>query len=148
MIELTDADIDTERLLNEAYRADCGAVVLFLGTTRQWTQERETEYLVYDAYQSMALSKLQELEQAAFERWPIKHVALVHRLGRVDISKASVAVVAASPHRDAAFEAARWLIDELKRQVPIWKQEHWTRQTSSWIHPPPNPGTPTSNPPT
>jgi molybdopterin synthase catalytic subunit len=148
MIELTSTEIDTQRILKDAYRADCGAVVLFLGTTRQWTKDRETDHLVYDAYQAMAVSKLEELERAAIDRWPVKHVAIVHRLGRVDIGKASVAVVVASPHREAAFEAAKWLIDELKRQVPIWKQEHWTSQEPSWIHPPSSPGNPTSNPPT
>ena len=108
MVELTDTTIDVPRLLNDAYRADCGAVVLFLGTTRQWTGQLETDHLVYEAYREMALGKLAELEQTACQRWPVRYCSMVHRLGRVDIGQASVAVVVASPHRDAAFEAAKW----------------------------------------
>lgn len=145
MIELTENPIDLNTLLSGVGDASCGAQVLFVGTTRQWTHrlnadssngERiETEYLIYDAYREMAISEMQQLEDAARARWPVRDVVLVHRLGRVAPKEASVAVAVSCPHRSEAFEAARWLIDELKHQVPIWKQEHYVQNGSEWIHP-------------
>ena len=83
----------------------------------------------------MAVAKMKELERIACERWPIRTVALVHRLGRVEIKEPSVAVIVGTPHRSEAFEAGKWLIDELKKQVPIWKKEWFAAQPPKWIHP-------------
>ena len=83
----------------------------------------------------MALSKLDELERTARNRWPILEVVIVHRLGQLQVGEASVAVGVSSPHRGEAFAAGQWLIDTLKEQVPIWKQEHWADGTSEWVHP-------------
>lgn len=140
MIELTDKPIDTHRLLEAVADPECGGQVLFLGTTRQWTRTSEghlleTEHLHYEAYAEMACAQLQALREAAVRRWPIKHVAIMHRLGRVDPLEASVGVAVSSPHRSEAFEAAKWLIDELKHEVPIWKQEHYVQNGAEWIHP-------------
>ncbi len=137
MVELVDGPIAVDRLLAAAQDESCGATVLFLGTTRRWTGSNETAYLEYESYREMAVEKLRELEQIACDRWPIRSVAIVHRLGRVDIKEASVAVVVSTPHRADAFEAGKWLIDELKQQVPIWKKEWSLTQTPKWQHPRP-----------
>ena len=134
MVELTRETIDTNRLLDYVTLPECGAEVLFVGTTRQWTGDQETLFLEYDGYEEMALKLLADLEAQARSRWQIREVAIAHRLGRVDIRQASVAVAVGSPHRADAFEAARWLIDQLKEQVPIWKCEHG-HAPARWVHP-------------
>jgi molybdopterin synthase catalytic subunit len=83
----------------------------------------------------MAEKKLAELEATARQRWPILECAIVHRLGRVEIGEASVAIAVSSAHRQPAFEAGQWLIDTLKETVPIWKCEHWADGTTEWVHP-------------
>lgn len=143
MVDLVDGPIPIDRLLSDSADESCGATVLFLGTTRRWTNQletgqTETAYLEYEGYREMALIKLAELETIARERWPIRSVAIVHRLGRVEIKEPSVAVVVSTPHRNEAFEAGKWLIDELKKQVPIWKKEWFAIQAPKWIHPTPN----------
>src|SRR6266404_120133 len=102
-------------------RADCGALVTFLGTTRSSHQGRSVVRLEYQAYESMAARALQRLEGDACARFSVAACAIVHRLGVVPVAEASVAVVVAAPHRAAAFEACRWVMDELKRSAPIWK---------------------------
>ena len=135
MIQLVDREIDAGALLRDAGDSTAGAAVLFLGTTRQITDDRETASLDYDCYRQMAEKKLAELEKQAKDRWDICQCAIVHRLGHVPIGEASVAVVVTTPHRGDAFEAARWLIDTLKEEVPIWKKENWADGTSEWVHP-------------
>lgn len=135
MIELTKTAIDATKALAAVASPHCGAIVLFLGTTRQWTAEKETTELAYECYEEMARSELAKLEASASERWPIENCLIVHRLGVVPIAEASVLVAVSSPHRDAAFEAARFLIDTLKKDVPIWKKENWADGTSDWVHP-------------
>lgn len=140
MIQLTNKPIDLQQLMLGNGTDECGAQVFFVGTTRRWTkqdseQALETDHLLYEAYEEMATSKLEELEREAMQRWPVKTVRLVHRIGRVDPGEPSVAVAVACPHRSEAFEAARWLIDTLKHEVPIWKQEHYVQNRKEWIHP-------------
>lgn len=135
MIQLTREPIDTSALLAQAMQPESGAVVLFLGTTREMTAGRRTLSLDYEAYDEMAAKKLAELEADARRRWPLVECSIVHRLGPVPLSEASVAIVVSTPHRADAFEAGKWLIDTLKHEVPIWKQEHWADGTSEWIHP-------------
>ena len=148
MIELTDKPIDVVRVLAAVTDPHCGAEVLFLGTTRQWTQaiasdatasdakaSVETSHLVYECHAELALGEMQRLAEEARQRWPVHKVAVVHRLGRVDPQEASVAVAVSCPHRSEAFEAGKWLIDQLKHTVPIWKQEHYVQSGAEWIHP-------------
>jgi molybdopterin synthase catalytic subunit len=135
MIELVRDKIDSQQLLDAVATTAAGAIVLFLGTTREWTKGRRTLWLDYDCYPELALRKLEELEAEARRRWPVLDVRIVHRLGRVDLAEASVAVAVSSPHRRDAFEAGQWLIDTLKEVVPIWKQEHWEDGSAEWIHP-------------
>jgi molybdopterin synthase catalytic subunit len=135
MVELVRHKIDSQQLLDAVATTAAGAIVLFLGTTREWTKGRRTLWLDYDCYPELALRKLEELEAEARRRWPVLDVRIVHRLGRVDLAEASVAVAVSSPHRRDAFEAGQWLIDTLKEVVPIWKQEHWEDGSAEWIHP-------------
>lgn len=135
MIQLTDNPIDTAALLARARHPNAGAVVLFLGTTRELTAGRQTVALDYEAYREMAEQKLAELEAEARRRWPVIECILVHRLGRVPPAEASVAIVVSTPHRRDAFAAGEWLIDTLKRDVPIWKREQWADGTTEWVHP-------------
>ena len=123
MIVLTDQQIDSSELQRQVSSPDAGAVVLFLGVTRGVTDGRETQSLDYECYEEMAEKKLREIESEARERWPIIASAIVHRLGHLEVGEASVAVAVSAAHRDAAFEAGRWLIDTLKKVVPIWKKE-------------------------
>ena len=149
VIDITYLPIDLGRIAEAVSDESCGASVLFLGTTRRWTSHvqadavqdierppiRETSHLIYDAYREMALTKLQELAGRASQRWPIRKLAIVHRVGRVDPMEPSVAIAVSTPHRREAFEAGQWLIDTLKHEVPIWKQEHYIQNESEWIHP-------------
>ncbi len=100
-----------------------GAIVIFDGIVRNHSRGRRTLYLEYESYESMALSKLQQLAADARGRFAIRDVAIVHRLGRIEIGESSVLIAVFSAHRAAAFEACRWLIDTLKSTVPIWKKE-------------------------
>jgi molybdopterin synthase catalytic subunit len=95
----------------------------------------ETAWLVYEAYEEMALKQLHRLADRAFKRWPICGLAIVHRLGRVEVLDPCIAIAVSCPHRPQAFEAARWLIDTIKCDVPIWKQENDASGSGNWIHP-------------
>jgi molybdopterin synthase catalytic subunit/molybdopterin converting factor small subunit len=117
--------IDTQAVLAKLKHPADGAAVVFEGVVRDNTRGRRTLYLDYEAYEEMALRQMDSLAEQAFHQFPIRDVAMVHRLGRLEIGEASVLIVVASAHRAAAFDACRWLIDTLKRTVPIWKKEHF-----------------------
>lgn len=140
MIELTAAPLDQAAITERVRSPRAGAVCTFLGTVRELTGTRRTESLAYEAYPEMALKKLAELEAEARRRWPIIEVALVHRLGHLDLGEVSVVVAVSCPHRQDAFEACQWLIDTLKAVVPIWKQENWADGGADWVHPGLGPG--------
>jgi molybdopterin synthase catalytic subunit len=141
MIELTSDPIDCAAIVDKVQSHQAGAVVLFLGTTREFTGDKRTTSLDYEAYPAMATAKMAELESQARARWPLCHCMIIHRLGHLKLGEASVAVAVSSPHRGEAFEAARWLIDTLKQVVPIWKKENWSDGTSEWVHPQETPHT-------
>jgi MoaE-MoaD fusion protein len=117
--------IDTQRIISNLKRGDDGAVVMFEGTVRNQTRGRKTLYLDYEAYEPMALQEMDSLAAKALERFQVRDTVLVHRLGKLEIGETSVLIAVVSAHRAAAFEACRWLIDTLKRTVPIWKKEHF-----------------------
>lgn len=121
---LTEGPLDLEAV--HAFLRDerAGGTAVFVGTSRRWTDGRETDLLTYEAYAPMAEAELARLAAGAVERWDVVRVALLHRLGAVPPPEASVVVGVACPHRDDAFTACRWLIDTLKADVPIWKTEH------------------------
>jgi MoaE-MoaD fusion protein len=117
--------IDTPGTLSRLKRGEDGAALVFEGVVRNQTRGRQTLYLDYEAYEGMALQQMESLAGQALKQFKIRDVALVHRLGRLEIGETSVLIAVASAHRSAAFEACRWLIDTLKRTVPIWKKEHF-----------------------
>ena len=104
-------------------RAEDGAVTIFDGIVRNHSRGRRTLYLEYEAYEAMALKKMEELAAEALVRYAVRNVAVVHRLGRIEIGESSVLIAVFAAHRAAAFDACRWLIDTLKQTVPIWKKE-------------------------
>lgn len=136
MVDLTHEPIDTAALLQQVTHPQAGAVVLFLGTVRELTAGRRTLALDYECYPAMATKKMAELEAEARSRWPLVECAIVHRLGRLELAEASVAVAVSTPHRRDAFEAGQWLIDTLKEVVPVWKRENWDDGSQEWVHPP------------
>jgi len=117
--------IDTQAVLAKVKQLADGAAVVFEGVVRDHTRGRRTLYLDYEAYEEMALKQMDALAEQALRQFPIRDVAVVHRLGRLEIGEASILIVVASAHRAAAFDACRWLIDTLKRTVPIWKKEYF-----------------------
>ena len=133
MAELTHDPIDVAPLLAAAAQPACGAINLFLGTTRDHHDGRAVLKLAYEAHETMAREALSALELAACERFGLAHCRVVHRLGEVPVTEASVAVVVASGHRAEAFEASRWIMDELKRTVPIWKKEFFADGDARWV---------------
>lgn len=115
--------IDSEQYIDDAKSAEDGAVVVFDGIVRNNSRGRRTLYLDYEAYEEMALGQMRGLAEQARSRFAVRHVTLIHRLGRLEIGETSVLIVVSAAHRAAAFEASRWLIDTLKQTVPIWKKE-------------------------
>ena len=125
MVALTRERIDRDALVAKLKQPADGAVVVFDGIVRDNTRGRKTLYLDYEAYEEMALAQIGKLAREAAERFAIDRVGVVHRLGRLEIGESSIVIVVTSAHRAAAFDACRWLIDTLKRTVPIWKKEHF-----------------------
>jgi molybdopterin converting factor subunit 1 len=121
--ELTTDPIDVGAVARRVVLPQCGATVTLDGYAREWTKGRRTLYLVYEAYEQMALSEMKRLGAQAHEKFDIAHIGIVHRTGRLEIGETSVVISVSAPHRRAAFEACEWAIRELKRTVPIWKKE-------------------------
>ena len=117
--------IDTAHLVAGLKRGEDGATVVFEGVVRNQTRGRRTLYLDYEGYEPMALQEMESLATRALAQFHVRDVAIVHRLGRIEIGETSVLIAVASAHRAAAFDACRWLIDTLKRSVPIWKKEYF-----------------------
>jgi molybdopterin synthase catalytic subunit len=121
---LVRAPIDVLALVEAVSSAANGAVLLFLGAVRQVNDGRDVTGIDYAAYEGMALRELQAIAEEAAVRFDSADVRIVHRLGELGVEEVSVAIAVAHAHRDAAYAASRWVIEELKRRVPIWKREH------------------------
>lgn len=124
-VALTRNIIDTAAILASVRHPQDGAVAIFDGIVRDNTKGRKTRFLVYEAYEEMALRQMQQLAAEAHRRFAVHEIAIVHRLGKLQVGESSVFIAVCSAHRAAAFDACRWLIDTLKKTVPIWKQEHF-----------------------
>jgi molybdopterin synthase catalytic subunit len=111
---------------------EAGGIDIFLGTTRA---EGDLLALDYEGYESMARNQLTELASGARAQFPVKKLVILHRLGRVAIGEASVLIAVSTPHRADAFACCRWIIDELKKEVTIWKKEIWSSRDGTWVHP-------------
>jgi len=131
--------IDSQAVLSTLKHGEDGAALLFEGVVRNQTRGRRTLYLDYEAYEDMALQEMESLVHQALKQFNVRDLAIVHRLGRLEIGETSVLIAVASAHRAAAFEACRWLIDALKRTVPIWKKEHFV-DGAVWADGEPFPG--------
>ncbi len=125
LVRLQREPIDAEALLAQLKQGEDGAVVVFEGIVRNNTRGRQTLYLDYEAYESMALAEMQALVQDAKQRFAVREIALLHRLGRLKVGETSVWIAVAAAHRAAAFDACRFTIDTLKKTVPIWKKEYF-----------------------
>jgi MoaE-MoaD fusion protein len=125
IVALVKEPIDSASLAAEVKQGEDGAVVVFDGIVRNNTRGRRTLFLVYEAYEEMALRQMQTLAEEAIAIHGARQVALVHRLGRLEVGETSVLIAVSSAHRAQAFAASRWLIDTLKKTVPIWKKEHF-----------------------
>lgn len=127
MFAIVEEPLEVGALIGDALRPDCGAIATFVGTTRiDESEGASVEYLEYEAYRPMADRKLEEIGAEIMDRWHVGHVAIVHRVGRVDPGEASVAIVVAAARRGPAFEASRYAIERIKEIVPIWKREVWS----------------------
>ena len=125
MIEITSEPLDPEAITARVRSDDNGAVVTFLGTTRDRTGDRKVLYLEYEAYRPMADKVLTEVVREMRERWAVQDVAIAHRLGRLEVGDVSLVVAVAAPHRKAAFAACQYSVDRIKQTVPIWKKEYF-----------------------
>ncbi len=133
MVEITEEPIDVLELMLRVRTDGDGALCIFVGTVRDFSEGRTVTGITYYAYREMAEKKMAEIEAEILARWPVTRVALVHRIGDLNVGDASVAVVVSAPHRAPAFEACRYAIDRIKERVPIWKKEyhpegaHWVQ---------------------
>lgn len=129
---ITTAEIDLNQLVEQVKNPYAGAVCTFIGTVREMTRGKRTLYLEYEAYVEMAERKLEQVGQEIQQKYERAEVAIVHRIGRLEIEDAAVAIAVATPHRPEAFAACRYAIDRIKEIVPIWKKEHW-EDGSFWV---------------
>jgi MoaE-MoaD fusion protein len=125
IFQLVCEPIDPDTLIRHVRAPEDGAIVTFDGFVRHQSHNRRTLYLDYEAYEPMALAKMREIAAQLHQKYRIHRVAIVHRLGRLEIGETSVLIAVSAPHRAAAFEACRFAIDTLKRTVPIWKKEYF-----------------------
>lgn len=126
LVTVTADTIVPGAMVAEVTAPENGAVILFLGTVRDHSDGIEgVTHLEYEAYQGVVEAKIAEIVVEAREKWPISRVRVAHRIGSLEVGEISVAVAVGAGHRGEAFEAGRYVIDELKRRAPIWKKEHW-----------------------
>jgi len=133
MIRITDRAIDPNEVLGSVGSHEDGAKILFLGTVRDHNDGRGVEGLRYEAYPAMAESVLEEIVGEAVGRFQTDQIAVVHRTGELGLGEIAVAVVVASHHRAESFDAARYVMEELKRRLPVWKEEKYIDGDVDWV---------------
>ncbi|MBM4761600.1 molybdenum cofactor biosynthesis protein MoaE [Bacillus sp. B15-48] len=132
MYEIAKENIDIQAVIDKVVQRNAGAITTFIGTVRELTKGKKTLYLVYEAYEPMAVKKLEQIGSEIKERWPGAEVAITHRVGRLDITDIAVVIAVSTPHRADAYEANRYAIERIKEIVPIWKKEHW-EDGQEWV---------------
>lgn len=134
MFEITNQPLSLEPLVNAVKRSSSGAVATFLGVVREQTRGRQVRYLEYEAYREMAIPKMREIADEIRQKWKVDEIAMIHRIGRLEIGESSVAIAVSAHHRHEALAACAYAIDRLKEIVPIWKKEVWT-DGEEWVGP-------------
>lgn len=130
---IVDAEIDVAALLRRVASHANGATLLFLGTVREVNDGRAVSGIEYSAYRTMAERELAEIAREASQQFHTDDIAIEHRLGTLDLGDASVVIAVAHPHRGAAYDASRFVIEQLKQRVPIWKLEHYVDGAREWV---------------
>lgn len=130
---IVEEPLDPEALLRETRDAACGGVAVFAGTVREENEGRPVEALVYEAQVPLAERTLSELEEEVVERFDVRRCRIQHRVGRLEVGETSVIVVVRAPHRADAFAGCRHAIDELKRRLPVWKEERYADGTRQYL---------------
>ncbi|MGH7808118.1 MAG: molybdenum cofactor biosynthesis protein MoaE [Thermodesulfobacteriota bacterium] len=123
--KITSQQIRIESVIRKVLDVDSGAIVTFIGTVRRLSRGREVKYLEYEAYKKLALREFRSISDDIKEKWNVKKVAIVHRTGKLKLKEASVVIAVSASHRDEAYQASRYIIERLKKRVPIWKKEVW-----------------------
>ena len=132
---IVERAIDPAALLAEIARTSNGAAILFVGTVRDVNDGRAVSGIRYAAYESMAARELEAIAREAAERWGTQDIVVEHRVGTLELGEISVAIACAHPRRAPVYDASRWIIEELKRRVPVWKLEHYADGTREWVDP-------------
>ena len=123
--EIVKEPIDIQSVIDKVIQREAGAVTTFIGTVRELTNGKKTLFLIYEAYETMAVKKLEQIGKEIEERWHGSKAAITHRIGRLEITDVAVVIAVSTPHRADAYEANRYAIERIKEIVPIWKKEHW-----------------------
>jgi molybdopterin synthase catalytic subunit len=130
--EIAKEPINVQSVIDKVVQRDAGAITTFIGTVREMTKGKKTLHLIYEAYEPMAVKKLEQIGTEIQGRWNGAQVAITHRVGRLDITDIAVVIAVSTPHRNDAYEANRYAIERIKEIVPIWKKEHW-EDGQEWI---------------
>ena len=130
--EISKEPINTQSVIDKVVQREAGAITTFIGTVRELTHGKKTLYLIYEAYEPMAVKKLEQIGQEIEEQWKGSKVAITHRVGKLDITDIAVVIAVSTPHRADSYEANRYAIERIKEIVPIWKKEHW-EDGQEWI---------------
>ncbi len=132
MFEISKEPINIQTVIDKVVQREAGAITTFIGTVRELTHGKKTLFLIYEAYEAMAVKKLEQIGREIEERWQGSKVAITHRVGRLDITDVAVVIAVSTPHRADAYEANRYAIERIKEIVPIWKKEHW-KDGEEWV---------------
>lgn len=130
--EISQEPINIQSVIDKVVQREAGAITTFIGTVREFTHGKKTLFLIYEAYESMAVKKLEQIGNEIKNRWQGAEVAITHRVGKLDITDVAVVIAVSTPHRADAYEANRFAIERIKEIVPIWKKEHWD-DGEKWI---------------
>jgi molybdopterin synthase catalytic subunit len=133
MFEIVNEEINTDAVIQSVASPEAGAISTFIGVTRNFTGTLDVDYLDYEAYHEMAIKMMQKIGVMASEKFDIKKISIVHRIGKVKIKEASVVIAVSASHRKSAIEACHYAIDTLKDIVPIWKKEFLASGEKKWI---------------
>ena len=132
MIKLSTEPIQIDQVIKSVESAESGAINIFVGTVRNQSKDKKVVRLEFEAYEKMALSEMKKISDAAVKQWPINKISIIHAIGVLEIGDIPVVIAVSTPHRKASFEACKFVIDELKKTVPIWKKEFF-KDGEVWI---------------